>query len=414
MNIDIPLLPSQKEFLLTGAQYPALVGGLGSGKSGAGIYRLLHKMFIDPGVSTLYAMPTYDLLRLRAIPGFVDTLDLLGMSYKHNKSEYSIEIDGLGSIYFRSYDNPKRFIAFEVAHSIVDEIDTLVREKAREVWRKVVERTRQKTSNAVNTIGVVTTPDHGKHGFTYERWGKSHIDGHQLIKAKTADNVFLPDGYVDQIRSNYDDKLASLYLNGEFVSLNQHNVYHFFDKEKHCSKAPDMEDINHLHIGQDFNVGGCCSTVWSVDGKKAHAVEEFVSRDTHDFIIKLDRYKGKQITVYPDASGKNRSTNAVLSDIQIIKSAGFRVDCPNSNSLVRDRVNSFNNKLSKDEILIDANKCPELVDALESQTYDDKGEPEKFNTHPAIDDWVDCSGYFIQRKFPLAKPVAYTGIGSAH
>ncbi len=411
LDLDIPLLPAQKEFVRTESLYPALIGGLGSGKSEAGIMRLLSFMLQEPGINTLYAMPTYDLLRLRAIPGFVDTLTGMGLPFNINKSEYAIEVIGFGFIYLRSYDNPKRFIAFEVAHSIVDEIDTLVRDKAREVWRKVVERTRQKTKTRKNTIGVVTTPDHGKHGFTYEQWGKKPDADHQLIKARTADNKFLPDGYVDQIRLNYDDKLASLYLDGEFVNLTSHTVYHFYDKERHGLQDKSKRDINHIHIGHDFNIGGCCSTVWTVEGKEAYAIEEFVSHDTYDFVNNLERFKGRQITVYPDATGKARGTNASQSDIQIITGAGYRVSAPNANPFIRDRVNSVNAKLSRDQIFIDVDKCPELADALESQAYDKNGEPEKSNQHPAIDDWNDGAGYFINRKFPFSVPHTRINLG---
>ena len=62
--------------------------------------------------------------------------------------------------------------------------------------------------------------------------------------------------------------------------------------------------------------------------------------------------------------------------------------------------------LSHDKIKINTNKCPLLTDALEMQGYDKKGKPEKFNEHPSIDDWLDSSGYFIHRKYPITKPVA--------
>jgi len=144
-----------------------------------------------------------------------------------------------------------------------------------------------------------------------------------------------------------------------------------------------------------------------------HAIDEFVSHDTYDFINNLARFKGKQITVYPDASGGSRSTNASATDIDIISQAGYRVDCANQNPFVRDRINSFNALLSHDRFNIDTSKCPLLTEALEQQGYDKKGEPEKFDKHPAIDDWVDNAGYFIYRKFPVNRPVLYTGIGSA-
>lgn len=407
-RISIKLLPSQHDFVFSGAQNPAIVGGVGSGKSEAGIARLIRLMVKEPGTNTLYAMPTYDLLNLRAITGFTQTILNMGISFSLNKSNYSMAIHGLGTVYFRSYDNPKRFIAFEVAHSIVDEIDTLSIDKASEVWRKVTERTRQKTKN-INTIGAVTTPDHGKQGFTYSKWVKNKTERQELIKAKTTDNIFLPDGYVDQILANYDAKLAELYIDGEFVSLTEQKVYHFYDKEKHHKKAVDYI---HYHIGHDFNIGGCCSTVFGIDGSTIHAIDEFVSHDTQDFIFNLNRYKGKQITIYPDSSGGSRSTNADETDIQMIKRAGYKVNATKSNPSIRARINSVNMMLSSDRFFIDTDKCQELSSALEDQGYNSKGEPEKFAKHPAIDDWADSAGYFINRKFPIVKPVYATGIKS--
>ena len=76
------------------------------------------------------------------------------------------------------------------------------------------------------------------------------------------------------------------------------------------------------------------------------------------------------------------------------------------NPFVRDRINSMNALFAHDRIAVNTDKCPELTPALETQGYTDKGEPEKFNDHPAIDDWVDSAGYFINRRFPIRKPSA--------
>ena len=405
-EVYIDLLPAQDDFVFSGSPNPAFVGGLGSGKSHAGIERLLRLMFDESGINTLYAMPTYDLLKLRAIPGIMSRLAEIGIRHSLNKSDFCITVAGYGSIYLRSYDNPDRFIAFEVAHSIVDEIDSadVPVDKAELIWRRVTERTRQKNRNG-NSIGAVTSPDHGTHGFVYNRWVRNATDRQQLIKAKTTDNPFLPVGYVDQIRENYDDTLAQLYIDGEFVNLTSHKVYHFFDRAKHHKTAPDSKEYNAIHVGVDFNIGGCCSNVFIINGKQVHTIDEFVSHDTYDFINNLARFKGKQITVYPDASGGSRSTNASATDIDIISQAGYRVDCGNQNPPVRDRINSFNAVISHGNFYIDTFKCQLLAEALEQQGYDKKGEPEKFDKHPAIDDWVDNAGYFIYRKFPLIRPM---------
>lgn len=410
--MQLALTSPQEEFVFTEAPYPAMVAGLGAGKTQAGITRLLLKMLARPGINSGYYLPTYDLIKLRAMPGAESILSSIGLPFKTNRSEYTISIRGYGEMIFRSYDRPERIVAYEVADSIVDELDTLQRDKAAYVWRKVSERNRQKCGRP-NTLGNVTTPDQGYSGFTYEKWVKKRQPGYELIKASTASNPFLPDGYIEQIRANYDPILADMYLNGEFVSLSQNKVYHFFDRNKHHSDREIKPEDQYLHIGLDFNIGGTCANVWVIDGNMPIAVDEFVSHDTRDFCNNLTRYeaKGRKIIVYPDASGKSGSTNASQSDIDIIIQAGFRIDCPNSNPAVRDRINCVNGLLSHDKMRVNTSKCPNLTDALESQGYDKKGDPEKFNEHPAIDDWNDSAGYFLNRRFPIQRPISMVQIG---
>jgi len=412
--MQLALTEPQEDFVFCPDPFPAMVGGLGSGKTMAGSTRILIRMLQEPGINCAHYLPTYDLLRLRAIPGMEDLLEQLRIPYKTNKQEFSIEVLGYGSIIFRSYDNPARIVSYEVAHSIVDELDTLPKEKAELVWRKVSERNRQRCKGA-NTIGNVTTPDQGYSGFTYAKWGKNPAPGYRVIKAATSSNPYLPEGYVEQIRSNYDPLLADMYLSGEFVSLSRNKVYHFFDRKKHHNPRELKDSDSYLHIGLDFNIGGTCATVWLIENNKPIAVDEFTSHDTADFINRCQPYRrqGRTITVYPDASGRSGSTNASLSDIAMLSQShtGLRVDAASANPPVRDRVNCVNALLAHDRMSVNTDKCPNLTHALEAQGYDKKGDPEKFDAHPAIDDWVDGAGYFLHRKFPITRPLAQVRIG---
>jgi hypothetical protein len=410
--VKLALTEPQEDFVRSEALFPAMVAGLGAGKTQAGIVRLLLKMLHEPTIDTAYYMPTYDLLRRRAMSGAEEILSRLNIESKTNKSDYLIEIAGYGDMIFRSYDRPERIVAYEVAHSIVDELDTLPKDKAAFVWRKVSERNRQRCES-FNTIGNVTTPDQGYAGFTYEKWVKKKQPGHELIKASTDSNPYLPDGYIEQIRANYDPILADMYLHGEFVSLSQNKVYHFFNRAQHHTDKVLSDNDKVLSVGLDFNVGGTCATLWVMEAGKPVAVDEFISHDTQDFIHRINKYRraDRQIIVYPDASGSSRSTNASMTDVQMIKQAGLRVDAPNANPVIRDRINAVNALLSHERIMINTHKCPLLCDAFESQGYDKKGDPEKYNDHPAIDDWTDCAGYYLHRKFPISKPVMVTSIG---
>jgi len=418
--LKLQVTKPQIRFATSKAKYPAILGGLGSGKSQGGTIRAVMLLLREPGINIAYYMPTYDLINLRAMPGVEEILISMGIPYKVNKSRYIITVLGYGDIVFRSYDNPQRIVAYEVAHSIVDELDTLKKDKAAYVWRKVDERNRQPTNwPTSNTLANVTTPDQGFSGFTYWRWVKEPLPSSELIKAPTWSNPFLPAGYIAQIRNNYDPLLADMYIEGEFVSLTQNKVYHFFDRNKnHTSRKLEASD-QVIHVSIDFNVGGCCATINLIQDNNPIAVKEFVSNNTQEFVLKLEQYRPlpdgskRRIIVYPDSSGGNESANAPLSSIALIRQAGFTVDCPASNPLIRDRVNSVNASFSHERAYVNTDECPRLTEALETQGYDTKGKPEKFDTHPAIDDWTDSYGYFMHRKFPIIKPVIITGIGMA-
>ena len=409
MEIVKELLPAQDDFVFSTEPFPAIIGGLGSGKTEGGITRLIKLFIEDRGISVAYYMPTYDLIRLRGIGGFEAILTQFGITFKTNKSDYTIRADGYGEIIFRSYERPERIIAYEVGHSLVDELDTIKLENAEIVWRKINERNRQKTI-IPNSIGCVTTPDMGYNGFIYKKWFKEKQNGYVVYKASTYDNPFLPPEYVQNILNNYDPVLADLYLRGEIVSLNQNKVYHFYNRAKHYTNKT-WQSYQQLHIGLDFNVGGTTATVCIIEDNKAYAVYELVARDTYDFINRLTMFKGKDISIYPDASGNSNRTNATQSDIAMIRTSGYQVFVNSQNPLVRDRINAMNGMFSHDRIYVNSDLCPNLANALETQGYDEKGEPEKWNTHPAVDDYNDNFGYFIAYRFPIIRQYTTAKLG---
>lgn len=398
------MLNHQVEFINSDKQYPALTGGLGSGKSDGAISRILKQKYKYKNLNQLYLLPTYDLVNLMALPRFEEELTKIGQPYKLNKSEYKITLEDKGDIIFRSMERPERIVAFEVADAIIDELDTLKKVKAEYIYRKVSERTRSlKPDGAKNTIGVVTTLDGGVNGFMYDLYNEPKSEQYHRVKASTYDNPYLPDGYIEQIEANYDPIMAKMYLMGEFVSLNTNRIFHYFNRKTHNTDR-EIRSTDTLHIGLDFNIEACAAVVWIIENGIPKAIDEFLSFDTYDVINNTNkRYNTQNITFYPDASGGARSTNASQSDIQILVEAGFNINTPSKNGAIRDRINSVNALLSKDKLEVNTRKCPRFTNALENHAYNDKGEPEKFSEHKAgaIDDWTDGGTYTIVRLFPI-------------
>ena len=413
--MQVDLTQPQADFTFSEHAHPAFFGGFGAGKSQAGTLRLVHLISQDPGIDVSHFFPSYRLAKRRGFQGTQKYLRSIGIEFTVNKTDLTIFIPQFGStIYLETYHDPDAIVSFEIAHAVVDELDTLAKEKAEYVWQKVTERVRQNCNHqAGNTIGCVTTPDQGTAGFCFEKWGHGErlADGYHYIKAGTRSNKFLPIGYADQIAKNYDPIMAEAFLDGGWVSFTQNKVYHFFSRDLHHTDRKIMQTDTVLHVGLDFNIGGCCAVAFVVDRNNPFAVDEFVSHDTRDFIFNLSRYKGKKVIVYPDASGASGHTNASQTDIALIEAAGYQCNYYGQNPAVRDRINAYNGLLAHDRLKVNTSLCPRLTNALESQGYDDKGEPQKWKEHPAIDDWADSSGYFIAYQFPVIRPISRIRMG---
>lgn len=422
-------LPHQYKFINSNAKFPALVSGLGAGKTEALVYRTLKFLTIIPKARIGIYEPTVDLLKRIIYPRFEDIFANSGIPFKLNKSDSLMQIwmpNGICEIIFRSMDNYTRIIGYETHHAILDEIDTLPKDKAMEVWVRTLARNRKKFINldgsrGINSVGITTTPE--GFNFVYTMWMKTHANNpdYELIRGKTTDNHHLPPDYVATLRATYPPQLIDAYINGEFVNLSGQTVYSGFCRHKNNTNLTIVDWLvsDTLHIGMDFNVGRMSAVVSlkariddGTETKRLYIVDEFHNlMDTPTMIEAIKaRYPDRIIVIYPDASGGSRkSVDASKSDIKLLKDAGFRVNAPKKNPPVRERVLSMNtlflNSEGERNLFVNVNKCPNFVEALEKQVYDDNGIPIK----DGKEDINDGAGYLVNRVFGLARPTANIG-----
>ena len=389
---------AQRFFANSLAPYPAFIGGFGSGKTHAAILRAMRLKTTYRKQNIGYYLPTYDLVRTIAFPRFEEFLTEAQIPYQLNKSDATINFQDCGQIIFRTMDKPERIIGYEVAHSILDELDTLPVEKAKDVWIKVLGRNRQKCG-AINSAAVATTPE--GYRYVYQTWGKNPKPGYKTYRARTVENLHLPEGYVDSLKAIYPAPLLAAYLEGLFVNMTSGSIYTEFDRVRNnCSTKEVPREP--LHIGMDFNVGKMAAVIHVVRGGRPHAVgEEFELLDTPAMILQLKkRYPEHSIFVYPDASGGNRkSNNASQSDLTLLRSAGFHVCANASNPAVKDRILSMNAALMTG-YFVNVEACPHYAESLEQQAYDKNGEPDKTNN---FDHLNDAGGYFITYRYPVVR-----------
>ena len=400
-------------------KFRAYVGGFGSGKTFVGCLDLLFFAGEHPNVVQGYFAPTYADIRDTFWPTLDEAAELLGFNIKVHKANKEVHLYR-GKIYYgaiicRSMDTPSSIVGFKIARALVDEIDTLAADKATAAWNKIIARMRLVVKGAVNGIGVTTTPEGFK--FVYKRFSQEVGRDYSMVQASTYENAAmvkadgqpaLPPDYIQSLRDTYPDELIDAYLMGKFVNLTSGTVYRCFDRGRNGSSEA-IKPKEPLKIGMDFNVGNMAATVFVPRQNGWHAVSEVSGGlDTPSMIDTIkERYSDHQITVYPDASGKNTSSKgASLSDIGLLRQAGFSIRAKNSNPRVKDRVLAVNTAFEKQRVWVNATACPETTRCLEQQSYNKAGEPDKASGN---DHQNDATGYPIVYEFPVIKPISSVG-----
>jgi hypothetical protein len=381
----------------------ALVAGFGAGKTKSLLYKLIDLAHRNAGFTGGLYAPTAELARDVLIPELDEILEEIGIKFDYWSApnpRYKLHFaEGSTTILVRSMENWKRIVGNNFAFACIDEIDTIRADVAAIAWKKIMGRMR---AGKVRQIATTSTPEGFK--FLYKWFVKEAKPGRRLIQAKTTDNPYLPDDFIQDLRDNYDPQLIEAYMNGQFVNLTAGSVYSNFDRELNaCNDTVQPSDA--LHIGMDFNVQKMAAVVHVLRDNEPRAVDEFFKlEDTPAMIAAIKgRYPKREILIYPDASGQNTSSkSASVSDISQLKQAGFSVKASSQNPLIKDRVASVQSMLlnatGQRRYKVNIDKCPNVVESLEQQVYDDNGVPDKTQ---GLDHVADGFGYFIVYKFPI-------------
>lgn len=412
-SLNIP----QAKFINLPHKFRAYVAGFGGGKTWSGCASLCKHFWEYPSVNAGYFAPSYPQIRDIFYPTVEECAYDWGLRVDIKQANKEVHFYN-GSIYrgtviCRSMDNPSSIVGFKIGQALVDELDTLNTDKARQAWRKIIARMRYNVPNLRNGIDVTTTPEGFK--FTYEQFvkeansseAKSNLYG--LIQASTYDNELnLPDDYIESLRQSYPPQLIEAYLNGQFVNLQSGAVYPDFSRVLNHADVY-MQEGETLHIGMDFNVLKMAAVVFVIRNGEPFIVDELIGvRDTPTMADLLkQRYPKHKVIIYPDAAGQATSSrNASESDHAILQKAGFSVYVNGTNPAIKDRVNAVNALILNDSgqmrLKINTKQCPETTNALEQQIYDKFGMPDKTS---GLDHTTDALGYFLAYQYPIVKPV---------
>jgi len=409
MDIDLELSYQQGEMVRMDdalVPFPLFVAGYGAGKSTVLVFNAIRDVLLFTGCKIGVYAPTHDLLSLNLVPAMVALLESMGIPYTHNKQAHIINLAGNRQLIMRSMDNPARIVAYEVYRSHVDEADLMnTAKKGQEAWDRIIARNRQKHPDHkkhFNMVSAYSTPESYK--FTYQRWKKNPGKGYKYVTAPTRSNWTLDDSFIENLEDSYTPQQQKAYLEGIWTNITTGSVYSYYDRDKHNTDRTVMKgDV--LHIGQDFNYGGSCGAVYVKNDDTLLMVDEFAAQDTEqvvDFV--KGKYKDNRCVFYPDATGNKNNSNASISDIAILRGAGFQVRANKTNPRITDRINSVQRLLYNNRYFINESTCPNSASAMEEHAFSETtGLPEKFATPASIDDRMDSAGYCPAFLFPIRK-----------
>jgi len=432
--IDISLLPSQHEFATSKHKHTAFIGGLGSGKTYVGAWKCILRALAPNNLdATGYiGANSYKQLRQATLAMLFELLDESEIPYDYTKGDGELWIAGrTAPILCYSLDNYDTLRGIKLGFAWLDET---ARTKV-EAWKVVAGRMRHPGADL--TVDITTTPD----GFNwlYDKFVEdleeddSLIGVRKLVHASSYENYHLPDEYLIDLESSYDDTMMEQELEGKFVNIFGGRCYRTFDRKQHMTETlPAIPGVP-LDLMFDFNVDPMSAVVCQYHRRtrgpdEIHAVDEIVLpiSDTPsvcaEFIRRYPKWKAG-VRVYGDSAGNNGT--AGKTDYGVIREElgttykNFMIDVPAANPLVIDRVNSVNalfrqRKSGRPDIVVgrlSKGKTKILAKDLDQVSFKEGSRDIDKVTNRKLTHSSDAFGYYVQKVAAIGRysgPAAHT------
>ncbi len=192
----------QRRFWKSEKRYRLFVGGVGSGKTRAGIIECFRQ---PPNTVGMVVAPTYTMLRDATLRTFLDLARQANILVSFKEKLMVAKLKGNRTILFRSGDEPDRLRGPNIGWFMLDEAAML----SDEVWQVMIGRLRESPSRG----WAVTTP-RGKN-WLYRLFHSS--DNYDIIKSSSKDNPFLPDGFIESLMESYTAEWQAQEIEGDFL-----------------------------------------------------------------------------------------------------------------------------------------------------------------------------------------------------
>ena len=234
------------------------------------------------------------------------------------------------------------------------------------------QRRKKEWQNFTYRIFGHTNPEM-QRGWVYKTFIDNPAPNYRLITAPTTENIYLPEGFCDELKKIYDEQYYRIFVLAQNGEYNNGLVIKDFTDEniKEIKYQPEMD----LHISCDFNVDPMCWVFAHKTEDKVFYFDEIAMENTttakacEEFCRRYPAHKGR-IIINGDASGDNRSCTSEYTNYVIIKKKllqyGYDVEIQIKayNPPIKNRIMAFNSKVRNAEgeicLYVDK-KCEKLL-----------------------------------------------------
>ena len=206
-RIEIDLLPKQALFVDMKAPYSGFIGGIGSGKTRAGVVRALLYMGEHAKSLGMVTAPSFPMLRdstLRTIEQIFPAGD-----YELHRGEMRLTLANGSEALLRSTDDPDHLRGPNLAWVYMDEAAI----SSREAFQVLQGSLRQE--GFPTQLWLTTTPK-GYNWVYTEFVAQERLDYH-WIQCSARENTFLPPDFIRRLEEAYSGELALQEIEGQFV-----------------------------------------------------------------------------------------------------------------------------------------------------------------------------------------------------
>ena len=428
--MEYKLLKAQREFMEIPHNYTLDVavyqGGFGSGKTFAGSLLGILLALKFPGVRGLVGAQTYTLVRDTTLQSYFEHLENFGFvdgkDYEWSSTLQKLTFKNGSEILFRHFDEPNKLKSLNLGFVEIEEMSDIPYDTFKMLLGRMRQRVKKIWKNFTYRIFGHTNPEMHR-GWIYKTFIDNNTPNYRLITAPTTQNIYLPEGFCDELKKLYDEQYYNIFVlakNGEYN--NGLVIKDFTDANiKNISYQPDMD----LHISCDFNVDPMCWVLAHKTDYKVFYFDEIAMENTttskacEEFCRRYPNHKGK-IIVNGDASGDNRSCTSEYTNYVIIKKKllqyGYDADIQIKafNPPIKNRIMAFNSKVRSadgDICLFVDKKCEKLLyniynlrykegsSRIDVPTYQQikQSKELKFLSHP-----IDAASYLVDFYWPIS------------